>query len=606
MAKDIYTIDNISKRSRGIIENFGGVNEIINYYRENSDFFKIRGVGILVNNELINFCEEAILNDGNNSEEIIEKNIIVTENNFKGIEYNYLNLKLQLSNRSLNAIKYLEFHNKYDESIGNKINYFQVYFFDSFNFNSLKNVGIKSQLEIISLKNKLNESFSSDTNENELDIKKTFSLIFDIYLQNDELNDISEYNKVDLIKALVILICNQKLTNKQEKILKLSFFSDVDVNEIIKLADCSREYIKITTTELEKNIKKLSYVLKSGLKEDNIYLYEFENDFIKIQKIDNFTFKQILYTPNLKLTKIVFNVIYNEYRLLDDIIEELDENLSFKNIDLMISKEFLKKTNFELLIKFLNQEIYNFEIVGFEYNFKILISRFYNENNYLIDNELMPTLYKIIQMLIKDNWEINQRLVNKNIKQEFKSNLISHLEDYLINKKEAEKTAILLDFIIESGIQINLSELLDCLNSYNSFVRIGNGFWIHKDYIDSSKIKGSIFEISLMLFNEKDRPIHISEIYDYISPYRDVTIKSLITNIQTTGKGIIEVFNCNFYGLKNKNYDPSWKNLDKFVYSRNKKILLDFNLSLDEKIRLLKLNGVPELHTKYILNKKYK
>jgi hypothetical protein len=346
MAKDIYTIDNISKRSRGIIENFGGVNEIINYYRENSDFFKIRGVGILVNNELINFCEEAILNDGNNSEEIIEKNIIVTENNFKGIEYNYLNLKLQLSNRSLNAIKYLEFHNKYDESIGNKINYFQVYFFDSFNFNSLKNVGIKSQLEIISLKNKLNESFSSDTNENELDIKKTFSLIFDIYLQNDELNDISEYNKVDLIKALVILICNQKLTNKQEKILKLSFFSDVDVNEIIKLADCSREYIKITTTELEKNIKKLSYVLKSGLKEDNIYLYEFENDFIKIQKIDNFTFKQILYTPNLKLTKIVFNVIYNEYRLLDDIIEELDENLSFKNIDLMISKEFLKKTNF--------------------------------------------------------------------------------------------------------------------------------------------------------------------------------------------------------------------------------------------------------------------
>lgn len=609
MGKNIYSIDNISKRSKGVIENLGGADEVLKYYIENKDFYKIRGVGNLVNYELTNFCKEYIKTNQINIEYLNKVEIPkVNIENVKQLEYYYINYKLLLSVRALNALKKLEQIANFSLSIDKKIEYFQQYFINDYEFFRIRNIGEKSLAELINLKIKLVSTLTNEAPSQDFDIKTSFSEIYEDIFNDDNFESILVENKIDLSKVILILLKKHLKTVKQNKIFELVFYSDDNITkqEILLQSECTKEYLRLIIQDIIGSLKHIMNTVTSKLNPSLVYTYPYNSDYFYVPKVESFVFNNTYYSPNIKLSKELIKVMYNDYFAFEDLLDKLENNLSFNHLNIMISNDFITKTRFFELIVFLNQEIYNFEIIGFEYNLRILINRFYVENNIILSNDLVPRVFNLINLLVKKEWKINYKLVNKEKKKEHKTNILYLLEDYLINKGEAEKTSLILDYINENGFNISLIELLDILNSSSDFARIGTGFWIHKNLIDTSKIQGSIVDIVIKMLNENERPIHISEIFDMISPYRKVTIKSLITNILVTGKDIIMPFNCNFFGLKNKNYSEYWLELKTFVYSKNKPILLDKNLSLDEKIRKLEINGVPELQTRYLLSKKYK
>jgi hypothetical protein len=600
-ARSLNVINHIEKESKCYESEKYTFQYFQKYFIDDYDFINERNIGLKSLNEIIQFRQKLLGS--------VQNSLQNNGDDFQlyNLKLNYIKLKHQLSARPLNVVNHLENVSKFHESEKNIIQYFQKYFIEDFDFINLRNIGLKSINELIGFRQKLLEFIPRSIINNGDNVLKTFSKIYKLSFKHEELEEIKFEGKLDLYKSIIILLNQKYQTKKLKKIIELHFFSKEDLNnvKISNIASCSKELVRIAINSYIKNINLVREKVLNSFHHHEIHVNMFKEEFALFPYIKNFKFNNHEYKPNKKLNIVIYKSVHPDYVPLDDIFLKLVKNLSFDTSNIFINQDFIDITHFESLIIYLNKDIYMHEAAGLKYNLKDKIQDFYFKNIFEVNDGLIDKLFTIIKLGIKKNWVINPSLVNKHIRLNNQSKLIAFLETYLINNKAAIKTNQLLEIANQQLFKVELWDLRFALNSHNQFIRVGFGYWIHKNNMDIQQNMGSIKDIAINLLNQLDRPIHVSEIYDIISTVRDASIKSINSNIQNTGKDDLIEFNCYFFGLKNKKYNKYWYSIKRYSHMKYKSIINNNKLNTEQKVKLMQKKGLPELHARYVLNPNY-
>jgi len=261
--------------------------------------------------------------------------------------------------------------------------------------------------------------------------------------------------------------------------------------------------------------------------------------FIEIQPIESFVFENISFKPNNRYFELLLKAYYKEeFQLINQLfVKELGDSKVFNYPEhlLFISNDLFSASHFIALLNFLEDQIYLFECADFDYNLKVLIERFYNEHNYQYQAQMILDVHEIIVKLKRTVISVNLADVKRLKRRERKGNLKQNIEDFLVEKGEAQKTADILNELKENDIEIEGPTLLHQLNIWNQvFARFGNGMWGLRNWIKGDAPKGSIREIVEGLLQSKDEPIHVSEILNYFETFRPISETSLLSNIRVS------------------------------------------------------------------------
>jgi hypothetical protein len=329
-------------------------------------------------------------------------------------------------------------------------------------------------------------------------------------------------------------------------------------------------------------------------------------NWFEFDHFDSFDFNSETITPNLNFSSNLLRILYlGEYSLIDDLfIEVLEQNRTF-GYDLkhlLVSNEFVEACNLKGLLRFLENEIYEFESVQFDYNQKVLIDRFYRENDLLITPALLKDAYELISKIKLEDVNIDIQKLKKNQKREFNNQIFSIVEEFLINANNAMSTKYIHLELNKNNIEIDRVNLLTRLNkNRNTFVRLGNGTWGLKSWTIDELRSGSIREIVENKLKNRDTPMHISEIIELLGKYRNVSERSVMTNLRLNEHGIFHFFHCSFVGLSSTKYPDYWYQIPKFMAATFMSIYRNSSIGDEVKIKELIKLGYPEIHCNYVL-----
>ena len=243
---------------------------------------------------------------------------------------------------------------------------------------------------------------------------------------------------------------------------------------------------------------------------------------------------------------------------------------------------------------------YSFEIIYFEYNLEILIQRYFSEYDVSIDKGDLKTLYLILSKIKKDIIEVNIRVRRRMENRKYKEDIINKVYSFLKDKNEGQSTKSMLKHLNESNTEIKKSDLLKFLHTRGStFSFLGMGNWNLTEWNRSNgQTRGNFMQLIKNLLHDKNEPLHISELYDYINTMKKVSINSLSSNLKLETKGTFRFFNCSFVGLAEKIYDDQWNRIPKF-----RSVYLNKHTNTIEAINVIsKQFGYPVKHLQYILD----
>ena len=535
----------------------------------------------------------------------------------------YLQEKDLLSTRTRNVLDSLE--NKYDYSIGQeeKILFFKKHFLANFDFNELGNVGANSAKELTQFTETL-RVYILGTSSTGADLHKSLTVkqlckLFDYHFNSELIESLVNDNQYHLQKTLCILLHTVRLTNKKRQILEYLFFdcNTYSAKELARLIGCSYELVRINTDFLSDDfipakINSISLDISAtpfDLPKAGEKLY------IEIPNIEHFEFDSRLITPNPSLSKLAFRLIFKGKLILVDVLlkELLIEMNSFDvtQANIFINPEFVRKSHLSQLLQFLNTEIYNFEIVSFEYDLKILITRFYRENDLtILSRDEIDILYRIILRIKKKEFLIEKVDLKRIAKKERTNHILKIAEDLLKEANVPLKTQVLLNAINDNGIEIDVHQLLHKLGRHkNTFIRLGNSLWGLKERDQIEELRGSLREIVEDILQKRDMPTHFSELIAIIEKMRPISLLSLNSNLRASESKMFKFFNCSFIGLSAKKYEQYWYDIPRFTpaYIRKEQILLGSRANdIDLVERMHSRYGYPKIHVEYVLSNRSK
>jgi len=623
----LYTSENdLSTRSLNIIKDLGGIPPLLSHYKNHQTFLNIRKSGVFTNNELISFCEY-LCDHGlttssaiDHSSEIIEfpSNIDV-----ELLSSLYLHQKDLLTTRPRNVLDSLE--NKYNYSIGQaqKILFFKKHFVANFDFIQLGNVGANSAKELTQFTETL-RAYILGTASDSADLHKSLTVkqlskLFDYHYNPELIELIVNRDQYHFQRTLCILLHTVPLTNKKRQILDYLFFdsSSYSVKELAKIIGCSYQLVRVNTDFLnDEFIPTKINSISLGISATPFDLPNAaEKLYIEIPNIEHFEFNGRLITPNPTLSKLAFRLIFKDNLILvDDILKELLIEINSFDVtqaNIFINPEFVKKSHLAQLLQFLNTEIYNFEIVSFEYDLKILIMRFYRENDLaVLSRDEIETLYRIILRIRNSEFLIQRMDLKRTAKKERTNHILKIAEELLKEASTPVKTQILLNAINDNGIEIDVHQLLHKLGKHkNTFIRLGNSLWGLKERDQIDELRGSLREIAEDILQKKDMPIHISELIAIIEKMRPISLLSLNSNLRASESKMFKFFNCSFIGLSLKKYEQYWYDIPRFTpaYLRKEQILLGSKANdIDLAERMHSRYGYPKMHVEYVLSNRTK
>jgi len=623
----LYTSENdLSTRSLNVLKDLGGIPALLAHYKKYGSFLDLRKSGVFTNNELISFCEylcdhgltTSSVND--HSSDIIEfpSNIDV-----ELLSSLYLHQKDLLTTRPRNVLDSLE--NKYDYSSGQeqKILFFKKHFLANFDFIQLGNVGENSAKELTKFTETLRAyilgTASTSTDLHKSLTVKQLSKLFDYHYNPELIESIVNGDQYHFQKTLCILLHTVPLTNKKRQILNYLFFdsNSYSFKDLAKIIGCSYELVRVNTDFLnDEFIPTKINVIRSSI---TAVPYDLPSNvgklYIEIPNIEYFEFDGHLITPNPALSKLAFRIIFKDKLILvDDILKELLIEINSFDVtqaNIFINPEFVKKSHLSQLLQFLNTEIYNFEIVSFEYDLKILITRFYRENDLaVLSRDEIETLYRIILRIRNSEFLIQRMDLKRTAKKERTNHILKIAEELLKEASTPLKTQILLNAINDNGIEIDVHQLLHKLGKHkNTFIRLGNSLWDLKERDQIDELRGSLREIAEDILQKKDMPIHISELIAIIEKMRPISLLSLNSNLRTSESKMFKFFNCSFIGLSLKKYEQYWYDIPRFTpaYLRKEQILLGSKANdIDLAERMHSRYGYPKMHVEYVLSNRTK
>jgi hypothetical protein len=515
------------------------------------------------------------LNNSNCTNILLNNYMYFDEDKKEIIKLNYESLISKLSVRSINGLKSI------DEELNIEKILFKIFEID-FYFENIKSIGIKSlhelegfKLELKSLIEKISLPEFNNLDAVKLEIETKFAAKFnddkDILIY-DELSNfknayITNDNKIRLFYLINFFIQFELLFLKSDfknKILKYissnTHFSNTSIANDLSL---SSERVRQIKVELNNNFGNIFYF------------------FLKRVNIKNTTLNHLI---NLN-----YFFIDNEEVSKINLSEDVNFNLSFyKNfIKIYLKDSFcivdfnktsINKDDSEFI--FLHKNIYaSFDFKKFLNEFDIFLNENRTEDYNLNFHELINS-YKINNIDEKIIYDILKEYIEKyyDLKLDSDSNIL------LVKNKEKSRIEILEEIfnlynkpmniyeiqkVLESkysGIFLNIETIRSTILLNKSiFISIGKSstYGLKKWEFEKKDIKGgTIRTIVGQLLLEHDTPMHIVDIFNYISIYRPkTTLKSVMTNLELSNS--FNIFPNYYIGLKHKNYNENQINISK-------------------------------------------
>lgn len=601
--------DDLSVRSNNIINDYGGIDNILKYYKEHKSFLKFRNVGKNTNIELCSYCENLLIKTP--APETLESaktdNPIDLEKHLLIYEYE----KEFLSVRAKNALKKFEDEAKYYSDDKNKFDLIKKLFLTDFNFYKLHNVGKVTIKELIVLKDIVQTGNINDIHRTYL-AKKLRRIIGKgvmFHIDESEIKQLINNDQYSFARIFCICLLNSdKLRERTKQILLNLYFNETPLDRIehSKIINCSPERIRQIGNDLIDKIIPLAAISAKNIVEESAYDIQFDS--IKnLFSPDSFPpvyFRGFEYTPNTALTKIAIkNVLKKNYLLVDNLI--LDTHKSFIDSQqvLFVSKKFIESAAIQKALTWIDEQMYNFESIAHEYNLKVLIKRYYTENELTIEEHELNDVLTIVSKIKRESFELNESAIKKISKQNLADTVLDEVQVFLEEKAEAQTTKVILDHLANKNLGIEKYELLKALKqNRKTYCYFGNGNWALTKWKKTENTIGPFREMIRKQLSNNDDPVHISDIHFYINTMKNVSLHSIYSNLRMD-KDSFTFFNCSFIGLSNKKYSEYWYTIKKFKPSQIRNFESKSQEEIDANIILFsKKFGYPEKHLRFILD----
>ncbi len=576
---EIYKNENISVRSYNVCRYNGldTLKEIIEFYRENKSFNKLRNCGKRSNEELTELYCKYKIND-------FEENFqIKSENKFKRIisdlsrnQRDVINSFIQvntngLSVRSQNGIKSFLDNNIKIKNFAEKI-----LFEDSFDVKKVRNIGEGSVSElkiyINTVEDFIIEVSKYETDEYLISLKNKF-LIQNTFSLSNIPNEILESESIFqwtsfLIKQNAFFDKNQtKILTKACKIYLNT--PELTLDEIAKEVDLTRERVRqIRKKIIEELFSKLLFIqnfddnLLEKYNIDNTQCYIEVNDaqieVINNQNNTNFTKEFIIY--------LIYSYLSYEFELVgnnEDILLPKFFNARNRhnwNDFYLVKKEFAQEFDFILFANDISERLNERLEETYSFSFKSYLSNFLINDNLEILNSIMEIAEKIVNQEFEIYIDLEDNLV-------FERNSNKTLPEYIFEALEEIGKPSTIEVIykfIENrhpGISKSSEALRGSCQRCDSLIYFGRSstYGLKIWEIEMENIKGgTIKDIITELLNISDTPIHINEILNEVHKYRELTNeRSIISNLKLDPSKDFIIYNQKFVGLKAKikNYE---------------------------------------------------
>ncbi|MFV5701854.1 sigma factor-like helix-turn-helix DNA-binding protein [Flavobacterium sp. XS2P12] len=619
---EIYKNENISVRSYNVCRYNGleTLKEIIEFYRENRSFNKLRNCGKRSNEELTE-----LYNKYKNIDFGFEANFqFKIENKFKIIiselsrnQREVINSFIQvntnsLSIRSQNAIKALLEDNLKIKNFADKI-----LFEDGFDVKKIRNVGALSVYELEVYIN-IVEDFIIEVSKNEND-KYLISLKNKFLIQNTfSLSNIpSEILESESIFQLTNFLINQNAfydknqTKILTKALKIYLNSpELTLDEIAKEVDLTRERVRQVRKKIfEELFNKLLFIqnfddnLLEKYNIDNTQYYIEINDTqieaINNQNKTNFTKEFIIYLI-YSYWSYEFELVGNNEDVLLPKYFNARNRHNWSNFYL-VKKELVLEFDFISLANDISERLNERLEETYNFSFKSYLSNFLINDNLEILNSIMEIAEKIVNQEFEIYIDLDDNLI-------FERNSIKTLPEYIFEAlQEIGKPStieVLYKFIENKhpGISKNPEALRGSCQRSDSLIFFGRSstYGLKKWEIEMENVKGgTIRSIAEEFLSNYTEPMNIKYISDFVLQYRpESNEKSIIYNLKMEDNNRFVFFKNSFIGLKSKKYnldeysllsdktitrtwEENYQELSNFI-SKNNKLPASFSCPLEE------------------------
>jgi len=586
--EEICYSENISVRSFNVCNDndLKDLSAILKYYRENRTFGNLRNCGKKSNEELATLCLKYNDHDSNHIVEDSkpEKQLISTISNFTRTQREIVNSFIEinsnnLSNRSKYAItSYLNGNIKI-RNISEKI-----LTDERFNFLNIKNVGAKTLTELKSFIDSIIEfiaKLSEVENDNDLValrnrffIERTFSISA---IPNEILESQSIFRQVDF------LISKDAIFEKNENIIFQKAFKiyidqpEITLNNIAEEINISRERARqIRKGILENLFNSLQFVRnidddlyqKYNIDENQHLINIDDNLNILINKDNNTNFSREFNTF------IIYSYISNKF----DLVGKIEDVLQHKNFN---SKDRHNWNNFYLVGDNLSN-LFDFNNFADDidkrlkarieetycFNFKSYLNNFVK----IEDSSIISLVFPVAERIINQEFDL---IIDLNDNIVFERNTVKQVPEYAIEALEKlsvpSKIEEIYKLIEKNYPEITKSQeaLRGSLQRTPEIIYFGRSstYGLKKWETEKEGIKGgTIKDIILEYFQDKNNPIHILELLSEVHKYREKTnAKNIITNLKLDPQKQFIIFNQNFIGLSGKSYNSKLSCLPKFL-----------------------------------------
>lgn len=588
---DIQTIENllyektISTRTYNVcIENsLTSIEKIIDYQIKNQDFFKLRKVGRVSNEELIQICEQhkdQFLNNDNALASLDLNNLNAKLTRFQREVINsFISVNTQdLTVRSKNAIKlYLEGNIK----LTNFSN--RILLKENFSLRNLKNVGTKSVGELKEYISKIKD-FIIEVNQNQNE--KYLTRLKNKYLLQNAFDTKSIPNDVleaDSIFKVTDYLLNQNLLFDRTKTIVFKTAFRIALNQKkLTIAEIANEVnaIKgknITTERIRQLRNRCSETILTKLNicrniNDDIHQkYNIEVDSNQV-KIDDTIVEKINRINKISfsrefITYILYSYLDEAYSLVgvfEDILQirySTSRNRhSWKNFYLVRSS-MVSEFDFISLANDIDERLKDRIDESYSFNIKSYLSRFLINNNIAT----LESLLSICENIINEEFDIYLDL-DENIT--FKRNTYKQIHEYIYEALEKIGKPSTVDEIFKKvnelypGTVDSTLKVRVAMKRKNGFVPIGRksvfGLKKWENEIDNFK-GGTIREIVEEYLLQFSAPKHISDITEHVLIYRPKSNQNSITqNLKLDQSGIYTFYKGSNVGLSTKKYSKEY------------------------------------------------
>ena len=602
--EDLADKEFLSVRSVSICENadLTSLKRILDFYEKRKSFLFIRNCGVKTENELVQLCQKY---QDRKIVEIFDLDKTLTRINvLTPIQKATLNRHLEylISNLSVRAENGLR---KISETLNPK-EIFDKIFTKRLDFKDIQFIGDKSVEELNKLKNDIRnfveilQTFKSEQLSKEyakLIVKTTFTNLPENFEEQIE-NAFDANGKIKLFRLLLLLLNSEQLLNRNEnKIFQFSFCDiNIEQEKIESLEtelQLTRERVRQIKTKLENEIQNYFLFISNFVPADLVN-YDIDNS-KSIQVIDKSLAKKINEVEsvnfNSKFYSIIFGILLKKSHsvLGDDEImcgikrtTRIRKYLNCYLIKLLLFDNF----DFEKFVEDVYQKIsgrieetYSIQFLGYLFEF--------------IDDEGKPFLNEIksaCEIIIFTEFDL---VVNFDGYLVFEKNIKKSLHEYCYEILDSFSNPMTIDEIEKElsekhpdvkkttdsirGSLIREKELFVCFGRTSTYA-------LRKWEQEKENFKGGTIKNMVEVYLDKeDSPKHISEILEYLRPFRpDTNERSVLTNLKIDENKKFVFFKGKFVGLVCKNYSriytiskPDSKNWeDRF---RELKIFRDVN-----------------------------